>query len=121
MSLIVDGKVDNIYYCSEVHRNKDLLALSYEDKGEVRIDDNGISFIGSKIQLKFENLKKIELVPNESRMLGGFIRIYYSDTGVDKIANLIKLDDLVLMGKQKENTSDLFKELMVYAIDWIRT
>ncbi|MGA1873778.1 MAG: hypothetical protein ACMUHY_08910, partial [Thermoplasmatota archaeon] len=61
----------------------------------------------------------IELVENTSRKLGAWIQIRYTNGGEQElVANIIKLDDEVLMGRKKENTSELYRELLSYMNRW---
>ena len=117
--MIVDGRVGNIFYCSEEHRNETMLSLSCEDNGEILIDDRGITFLGKFKSIEFHNITGIELVENTSRKLGAWIQIRYTNGGEQElVANIIKLDDEVLMGRKKENTSELYRELLSYMNRW---
>lgn len=119
MPIIVNGRVGNIFFCTEGHRNETLLSLSFEDNGEITVDENGITFYGKNRRIDIHNITKIELIRNLSRRLGGWIQVRYLNGGDEElVANFLKLDDEVLMGKQKENTSELFEELLAYKKKW---
>ncbi|MBN1389976.1 MAG: hypothetical protein JXA22_04975 [Candidatus Thermoplasmatota archaeon] len=119
MSLIVDGRVGNIFFCSEEHRNQTLLTLSCDDNGEMTVDEKGITFHGRRSRIDIHHITRIELIPNLSRRLGGWIQIHYFNEGDEElVTNLIKLDDEVLTGRCKENTSELYQELSNYNEVW---
>ena len=113
MTLSAGDRIENIYYASEEHRNESFLSLSYEDKGEILILDGGLEFIGEKISLTMMNIRVVKQCTRDSRDLGDWIQIIYDDDkGETLTANLIRLDDQILMGNKKENTSELCQDLI---------
>ena len=112
MKLSAGDRINHIYFASEEHKHQTLLALSFEDKGEINILMDGLEFKGEKIQFTMKNIQNIHPVPNDSRMLGDWIQVEYMD-GEEALrtANFIKLEDQVLMGKKRENTTELLNGL----------